>query len=197
MRTILLLALAASAITGCDSAADKLFAAMSGREVNLVVLAKQPVTLSETPSTFASAEPIKVLGESTSLCLVLRDGVALQAQPQMDEIFSNALRGAKVKAAIVLSDGSKVVLNEPMQGWALSGRVLAKGELSACASASCGVSLPKGALVKSVELSAAPSVEVRGIFWQSEAGPNEKSQPAPSSQVAKGASGQSKCGAKA
>src|SRR5688500_4241454 len=158
MRTCVVATLAL-ALTGCDSAAEKLFNAMSGRESNVVVLAKQPVKLSEAPSRFTSAEPMKVLGEWTSLCVVLRDGISLQPQAQMDKLFDSALAGAKIKAAVLLSDGSKVTMSEPMQSWSRSGRVVAQGELSACASAGCGVSLPAGGVVKSVELSATPGLE--------------------------------------
>jgi hypothetical protein len=77
MRTRVVAALAL-ALAGCDSATEKLFNVMSGRESDVVVLAKQPLRLSEAPSTFTSAEPMKVLGEWTSVCVVLRDGISLQ-----------------------------------------------------------------------------------------------------------------------
>jgi len=183
------------ALLGCDSAAERFVELMSGRETNRVVLATQPLMLSEVPTTLTSPEPMKVLGEWTSLCLVLRDGVPLQPMKQMDQVFANALGGAKVKTTVVLGDGSRVTLNEPMQGWARSGRVLSQNELSACASASCGVRLPTGAVVRSVELSATPQLQVRGVYWESQLGVNEKRQAAEPSKVAQDSPSQSKCGA--
>jgi hypothetical protein len=151
------------------------------------------MTMSETPSTFTSAEPMKVLGEWTSLCLVLKDGTPLQAQAQMDKIFSDALGGAKIKTTLLLTDGSRVALNEPMQAWSRTGRVLPHDEFSACASAGCGVNLPNGALVKAVEVSSSPPVKVRGVFWQSEQDLPKKPPPANSSTVAQDSGDQSKC----
>jgi len=188
-----LLTFVALALVGCDSVAEKLFSLMSGRETSVVVLAKQPVTLSEAPSTFTSAEPMKVLGEWTSLCLVLKDGTPLQPQAQMAKIFSDALGGAKIKTALLLADGSRVTLSEPMQGWSRTGRVLPQDELSACASAGCGVKLPNGALVKAVEVSSSPPVKVRGVFWQSEQDLTKRPLPANSSTVAQSAGDQSRC----
>jgi hypothetical protein len=114
----------------------------------------------------------------------------------MNKLFDSALAGAKVKATVLLTDGSTVTLSEPMQAWSRSGRVVAQGELSACASAGCGVSLPAGGVVKSVALSATPGLEVRGVFWQSESDLPKAPPPGPSSQVAQNSAGQSKCGAK-
>jgi hypothetical protein len=42
----------ATALVGCDSVADKFFDAVSGRQTNLVILSKQPVTLS--PSGYST-----------------------------------------------------------------------------------------------------------------------------------------------
>ena len=169
----IVLTVAVTAFVGCDSAADKLFDAISGRQTNLVILSKQPVTLAPAPLTLTSTEPMKVLGEWTSVCLVLRDGITLKPQPQMDRILSEALRGAEVNMTLELSDGSRVALHRPMLGWEHIGRILPQDELSACASASCAAVLPRGATVKSVEISANPSVEVRGVYWQSQLGPDE------------------------
>jgi len=134
-----------------------------------------------------------VLGEWTSLCVVLKDGVAMRPQPEMDKVFADALGGAKVRVDVVLSDDSRVTLDEPLEGWSKFGRVLPNDELSACASASCGSKLPAGATVKSVELSAIPKLEARGIFWQSEQDLEQRSRPAPSTVAEQSAKAQSSC----
>jgi hypothetical protein len=176
------LTIAVTLLVGCDSAVDKIFDAMSGRQTNLVILSKQPVTLAPAPVTITSTEPMKVLGEWTSVCLVLRDGITLKPQPQMDKILSEALGGAKVSTTLELSDGSRVALHEPMLAWEHIGRILSRDELSACASASCAAILPRGATVKRVEISANPAVQVRGIYWQSHPGPDEPQGPSDSSR---------------
>lgn len=186
----------ATVLVGCDSAAERFFDAISGRQTNLVLLSKQPVTLSPAPVTFASTEPMKVLGEWTSVCLVLRDGIPLQPQPQMDKILSEAMRGAKVNTTLELSDGSRITLHEPMEGWQHVGRILPRDELSACASANCAAALPRGATVKSVEISAIPTLQVRGIYWHSELGPNEPPAPSASNKASLATNAQVNCAGK-
>jgi hypothetical protein len=176
------LALVVTVLVGCDSATDKIFDAISGRQTNLVILSKQSVTLAPAPVTFESTEPMKVLGEWTSVCLVLRDGVTLKPHSQMDKILSEALGGAKVNTTLELSDGSRVALHEPMLAWQHIGRILSQDELSACASANCATVLPRGATVKRVEISASPALQVRGIYWQSQLGPDEPHGPSASSK---------------
>jgi hypothetical protein len=180
-------------MAGCDVDVEKIYARMTGHEIHRVILSAQPVTIRETPMTLTSPEPMKVVGEWTALCLVLKDGVPIQPSSQMDQIFSSAMGSAKVKTVLTMGDGSRITLHEPMQGWARSGRVLPHDELSACASAACGTRLPIGGIVKSVELSAAPQLQVRGIYWESQQGPNE-GPPPEQSKVASSA-GQSRCGA--
>ncbi len=160
-------------LVACDSAADKFLDAISGRQTNLVILSKEPVTLGPAPVTLTSKEPMKVLGEWTSVCLVLRDGISLKPQPQMDKILSEALGGGKISTTLELSNGSRVALHQPMMGWEHVGRILSQDELSACASASCEAALPRGTTVKSVEISADRAVQIRGIYWESQLGPDE------------------------
>jgi hypothetical protein len=191
----LLIVAAVLPLAGCDAVLDgldRVFRALDGRDRQLVILAPQPVVLTDKPAVFSGSEPLKVVGEWTSLCLVLRGDVPLQQQSTMDQIFSAALSGAKVRVNVVLNDGARISLHEPMQGWSRSGRILPRNEFSACASASCGSHLPVGAIVKRLEVSATPKLEVRGIFWQSEQGPNEKARTSPTT-TAQRPNEQSKC----
>ncbi len=189
----MLLAAVAFGLVGCDWSLEKLGDAMSGREINRVVLAAQPLRLSEVPTILTSAEPMKVIGERSSLCLVLKDGVTLGSAGGLRKALVDALAGAKVETIVVLDDGSRVTLQAPMQAWARSGRVLSRDELSGCASASCGVRLPTGAQIKHVELSAAPTLQVRGVYWESQPGINEKRQTKAPGKVALNATIPSKC----
>ena len=167
------------ALAGCDAVLDgleKVLKTLDGRERQLVILAPQPVVLTDKPLVLSGTEPLKVVGEWASLCLVLKGGVPLS---EMDQVFSSALSGAKVSVNVVLSDGARISLHDPMQGWSRSGRILPRNELSGCASAKCGYPLPVGTIIKKLEVSATPKLEVYGIFWHSEQGPNEKARASP------------------
>jgi hypothetical protein len=136
---------------------------------------------------------MKVVGEWASVCMVLKDGIPLQPVSSMDKIFSDALSGAKLTVELVLNDGARITLDQPMQAWARYGRILSRDELSACSSAKCGTRLPVGASVKAIEVAALPELQVRGIFWTSEQGPNERERAPSTTTTAQSASAQSKC----
>jgi len=188
-----LVTIAVLTLTACDFNVDKAFELMTGRKTNVVVLSKESTVLMETPIVLVSNEPMQVLGEWSSLCIVLKDGIALRPQREMDKAFADALGGSKVRVKVVLSDNSRVTLHEPLQGWSKFGRVLPRDELSACASASCGSNLPVGATIKSIELSATPKLEARGIFWQSEEDLERRPKPAQSTADERGVKPQPSC----
>ena len=124
MTARLLTVAALLALAGCDAVLDgleKVFRTLDGRERQLVVLAPQAVVLSDKPLVLSGTEPLKVVGEWTSLCLVLKGGVPL---PEMNQAFSSALSGAKVRTIAVLNNGARIEFHRPMQGWSRSGRIL-------------------------------------------------------------------------
>jgi hypothetical protein len=162
-------------VAACDFNLEKAADFLTGREANRVVLSSQPIVLTQEATTFSSNEPMKVIGEATFVCVVLRDGVVLQDQRVMDQLFTDALRGAKINVAVLSSDGKRVTLPEPMQGWAKFGRVLPNNELSACGSMRCEP-LPPGTLISQVEISSTPELRIRGVYWESDKSPMEKRQ---------------------
>lgn len=162
-------------VTACDFNLEKAADSLFGTEVNRVVLSSQPIVLTQDVATFSSNEPMKVIGESTFVCVVLRDGVVLQDQRVMDQLFADALHGAKINVAVLSSDGKRVALPEPMQGWAKFGRVLPNNELSACGSMRCN-RLPPGTLISQVEISSTSELRIRGVYWESDKSPMEKRQ---------------------
>lgn len=162
------LVLAASLLAGCDFDPEKALDFLSGRETNTVVLSDRPVLLTERAATFTSARQMKVLGESASLCLPLRGGVALQDMPAMDRAFGELMQGAKVMVYLTLSDGRRLALRKPVQTWRGSGLVAGANELSACVAPPCGETLPVGAEIRDVEIASTPPLQVQGIVWTSE-----------------------------
>ena len=170
----LALVLPALLLSGCDLNPEGAFDLLMGRETNTVVLAKQPTLLNPEVAVLTSQEPMKVLGEWTSLCLSLRGGIPLQDAKVMDRAFEEAMHKTKVRIYLTLSNGNRVALRPPLQAWSMRGKVVEHDELSACASSPCKGELPVGAQVTKVEISADQPLQVQGIFWKSERGLNEK-----------------------
>src|SRR4030095_6461793 len=159
--------LSVSLLVACDGGFEKAVTSLFDSKANMVVLANDPVTLQPTPEVFTSTEQMSVLGEWSSICLVLRGGVPLDSSSVMDAKVAEALAGSKVDVVVYLSDGSHKSLQPPMVGWRKYGSVLPKDELSACAAAACGSRLPTGSIVTKVEIAARPNLAVKGVYWQS------------------------------
>ncbi len=178
MRRLLIVA-AIALVSGCDSSLDKTLDLLFDKEeTNLVVLSKQPVLLSRKLTTLTSQQTMKVVGESTFVCFVLRGDIPLQDNKTMDAAYGTVVHDAKVKADVVLVSGDRISLHEPMMAWNMYGKVIKSNELSACASASCGSGrLPVGSEVRKIAVSSEPSLLVQGIYWESAKSPFE--EPAP------------------
>jgi hypothetical protein len=178
--------LALPIVGGCDFNPEEVFKVLPGHEASHVVLAAKPVLLTPNVAAFNSEKSMKVIGEMTSVCVSLRDGLPLQDMKTMDQAFDSAMQGANVKVTAILSDGQRVSLGPALQAWKMYGRILKKDELSACASARCGASLPVGSVVSKIEVSAEPALKVQGIYWESEKSPTEATNPskAPSTGTA-------------
>lgn len=156
-------------LAGCDVNFEKLVGLMTGREENVVVLVDTPTLLGPVPRTLASTEqPMKVLGEWSSLCLSLRGAVPLQDSKVMEQIFSDAMGKARVNIELTFSNGARMNLRQPLQAWSLRGKVVEQDELSACAGTPCKADLPIGLQVSKVDISSSLPLSVQGIYWQSE-----------------------------
>lgn len=84
MRPVLSFCLMIS-LAGCDVSFEKIVGLMTGRERNVVVLADKPTLLGPAALALTSKEqPIKVLGEWSSICLALRGSVPPQGPKVMD-----------------------------------------------------------------------------------------------------------------
>ena len=164
----LLIGAAIALVSGCDSGPDKMLDLLLCRETNLVVLRQQPVLLSGKLTTLTSQQTMKVIGESTFVCFVLRGDIPLQNNKAMDEAYGAVVHDAKIKVDAFLASGDRISLHEPMMAWNMYGKVIKSNELSACASALCGSGgLPIGSEVRRIEVSSDPSLLVQGIYWES------------------------------
>lgn len=100
----------------------------------------------------------------------------------MERIFGDAMGGVEISATLKLSSGKSVALSKPTFSWSEDGVVLKHGELAARSSPPCGVTLPLGARVISVDVASVPDFVAKGIYWESEKDPAESSVPSADSQ---------------
>jgi hypothetical protein len=164
-------------IGGCDSGSKKILDFLADHDSNVVVLARQPIIISQEQTTLQSSEVMKVIGESTFVCFALKGGLPLQKASVMDTEFQTTMHGSRVKVVIELTTHDQISLDQPMMAWNMFGKILKSDELSACASTSCSTQLPVGAEVGKIYVSSEPSLAVQGVYWSSERGPLEKAAP--------------------
>jgi hypothetical protein len=157
-------------LAGCDAELDRFADRLTGQET--IVIASAPLTLKPTPLELSAPQPMKVLGHWSSVCLVVGDGVA-SADATPDK-FKRRLNGVTISVSVHLSDGSRRQLSAPMPAWRKFGAIAGDNELAGCAGSGCLDSLPKDSFVTAVELSAEPSLDVRGVYWWSAPDPSER-----------------------
>lgn len=179
MRPVLPMVLLIS-LADCDVNFEKVVDLMTGREENVVVLADEPTLLGPAALALASKEqPMKVLGEWSSICLALRGSVPLQDSKVMDQLFAEAMGNSKLKIELTLSNGTRVGLRQPLQAWSMRGKIFEQDELSACAGIPCASRPPNGAQVSKVSISSDLPLNVQGVYWHSE---TDLPKPAPESK---------------
>jgi hypothetical protein len=162
-------------LCGCDLDPGKLFDLIEGREEQVVILSRQPQEISSRTMSLVSEDPMKIIGQSTFVCFALRGDVTLTNAKEMEEAFGGLMGDAKVTINLLLKSGGRLSLGEPLQAWRMHGRILQRGEVSACATiARCKERWPVGAVVDKVEVSSEPSLNVMGIYWVSRRGPLEE-----------------------
>ena len=155
------------ALTGCNAKLDKLFDLLSGATTNTVVLSKNSARLNTSPTKFLPTEPMFVAGSQASVCVVLAGGIPLQSTPTMDAVFHKLMQDAILESVLRLEDGSTVTFSNAGRAWSMWGKVVERDEVAACSSAKCGIKLPIGAKLKAVEITAAPALEIKGVYWSS------------------------------
>lgn len=176
MRATAIVLATCAVLSACDAAVDTVASRIARDKI--IVMAPAPLMLTVRPMEIVAAQPMEVLGEWTSVCLVLKDGVP--HSDAMDAEFTAAMHNSKVSASVLLSDGSRMSLSAPSPGWRRSGAILRRDELAGCASAGCLPRLPKGAFVTQVMLTAEPDLPVQGVYWISSPDLPSKVTPVPS-----------------
>jgi hypothetical protein len=154
-------------LASCDQRADQLLDKISGHETQTVVLAKIPTIIESAGLTLRSEVPLKIIGNSSHLCLVLKSGIPLAPQPVMEKLFREGMQGATVTATLQMKDGKKFSLAQPGQAWKKFGQVTSEEEISACFSCACGPRPAVGAEVSEITVKSSPTIKVLGIYWES------------------------------
>jgi hypothetical protein len=162
-------------LSGCNLDPEPLFDLLSGREVNVVVLSNMPLELSPHVTELRSETPIKIVGQATFVCFALKGDTALMGAKETEKMFQGLMHGAKVGVKVLLKNGETISLGEPLEAWRMYGRILERGEFSACATITqCKEQWPVGALVDKIEVSSEPMLTVKGVYWESQRDPLEK-----------------------
>lgn len=154
-------------IAGCDQKLDQAMDKLAGHETNFVLLGKEPILLNSNGISLHSAEPMLVVGESSSLCLVLKTGVPLAPQPTMDKLYESALHGATVTASLTMKNGETFTISQPGEAWNKYGHISSGEELSACLSCACGPKPAIGSQVAEVSIKSSEPLNVLGVYWES------------------------------
>jgi len=128
---------------------------------DVVILAKEPVVLREEPVVFRSERPMPVVGEHSTVCLVLRGGVS--SRDASDALFKQPRGDAKVGISVKLTSGTTHQLSEPMKGWTLFGRIKSR-EMLACSSNCCDDRISTGDRVEEVTVRSSRALTVQGIY---------------------------------
>ena len=163
----LFVAISFALLSGCDQQMGELMDALAGTETNTVVLMNEPVVIDSSGLTLGGTDPMKVVGETSSLCLVLTSGVPLGPRTEMDRQFQKAMQGAVIDATVTTRAGESFDLTRTGQAWSKYGEVLAGDELSACLSCGCGRSPRVGSEIAEIVVRSSPQLEVQGIYWKS------------------------------
>ena len=163
MKFSLIVSLVCVARTGCSPTGDFLDALFGVRH-NVVVLFSAPTELSMDPKTF-SLTTAEVVGKSSEVCVVLAGDVPGKG---MESEVKRLLGGAALLAVVSTTDGHTHELRCPASSWRLNGSIVSTKEIAACVRPSCGkVTLPLGAKVQSVAISASAPVHALGAYWGS------------------------------
>ena len=154
-------------VSGCDQSFDQLFDWLSGQDTQRVVIKETPFVLDRTGLMLSSEKPLRVVGESSSVCLVLKQGVPLLSQPEMDRRFRSVTKDAKFTGWLETTNGERFSINSVGQAWALHGPVTGKGEMSACLSCRCGPTPSVGSQIAKIHVAASKTLKALGVYWES------------------------------
>lgn len=171
-RLAAMLGLSMAALAGCE----KLMSAFLPGSANQdIVLSDKPLVLGTESTRFSAAEPLKVMGFTSDICVVLADDVAKDAD--IDAIYMQLKGGARLSAVLHVSGGADVVWT--CGGWSFNSDESGRGSLSACLRWECNKAPPKGTEITSIDISADRPLRILGAHWSSTAAFDHVSQPTP------------------
>ncbi len=104
-------------LSGCGRPLDQLFDLLAGHKSQTVVLAPGPLAIGPAELSLTAAEPMRVLGETAGVCVVLKSGVSLAPQNVMDKVFLEGLKGASLTVSFTMQSGRKFSLPATAQAW--------------------------------------------------------------------------------
>lgn len=168
----MVLGLSIAALAGCERLTS---AFLPGSMNQDVVLSDKPMVLGTEPTRFSAAEPLRVVGFTSDLCVVLADDVANDAD--IEAAYKRLKGGARLAAVFHSSGGADVVWK--CGGWSFNPGKSGRGALSACLRWECNQAPPKGTEVASIDLSADRPLQILGAHWSSTAAFDHVSQPPP------------------
>ena len=155
------------ALFGCDRVMD-LFDWLEGTKTNIFVLSNVPVMIGKKYSSFKIQGEAIVVGSKASICFVLRGNFPLAASDVMEQEYDKYLKGKNITALIHTENDSKIEVDKPYQSWSKYGVIEKNDELAACINFKCASEkLTIGTKIKSIDISASSSVNVKGIYWTS------------------------------
>jgi len=142
---------------------DSLF----GIKHNVALLSADAFDLSPTEVKLIPLTAAEVVGKESRVCVVLASDVPGKGS---DKEVERLLNGAKLSATVATN--SDVIHNFKCQGsgWAMSGRIVPKNEITACVQPSCAKrAISIGSKVLSVAISSTAPVHALGAYWDSTA----------------------------
>lgn len=174
MRTHLTIVLSLLVLTlvGCERLMGAFLPDFGAQEV---VLSSKPTVLGTESTRFAGTEPLKVLGFTSDLCVVLADDVAKDVD--VDGAYKQLKGGARLTAVLHTSGGADVVWK--CGGWRFAPGESGRGRLSACMKWECNQSPPKGTEIASIDLSSDRPLRILGADWSSTTAFDHVSKPSP------------------
>lgn len=169
---VVVLGLSIAALAGCERLTSAFLPGSTNQEV---VLSDKPMVLGTEPTRLSAAEPLRVVGFTSDLCVVLADDVANDAD--IAATYKQLKGGTRLAAVFHSSGGADVVWK--CGGWSFNPGKSGRGALSACLRWECNQAPPKGTEIASIDLSADRPLQILGAHWSSTAAFDHVSQPPP------------------
>ena len=116
---------------------------------------------------FEFSSGAQIVGNDTSVCVLLTDGLALNKSRSMEDEFKKLSKDAEIIVLISVNNKS-YKLSSPNRAWKKYGVFGGRDELYACSNLSVEkTDIKTGDLVSSISISSDTEINVMGIFWES------------------------------